>query len=317
MKVSKLVSSIILFVFFGTAVDAQFQMPKVDKVVEMKNRQLIVIINVPDPSLVEKYSRKNNGEIAEEYKQVFGNYNEEMKYIAQKFWNFNSKEILFKTWAEMKDIMRDKSQQDKYIVMYCFSDDNHKGFEWRINGDGNKIVGTRSYFAVCFPDENPLVHYHLAFSNLIPTVTDLVNAISSTNSEFNYMVRHQDKPDMRVMVQENAHILAGKTLLILKSSVPEKMVANISTWYPCSYRLVEDSVMDQEVLSADSACAYVITCRTAAGDYLNWLVNCADGAVIGYTDKGTQMTESVFEPGLRNDFFKEIANICAGQKGMR
>lgn len=304
----KLLSVAFLLVFFTNAIHAQFEIPKTKDVLDMKNRQLIVIINPPDPDVIEKYNNKGKTEIMDEYKQVYGNYNEELKYAVQKFWTFTSGEILYKTWAEVNEMMHDKSQREKYLLMYSLCEDNHYGFDWKIDKNGERIVGTISFFAVAFPGDNPLLHFHIAFPQLIPTATDLAYLVSTINFNLNYVMNHQNNPDLKEMVHENALMLSKKTLLILKSSVSPKVINDIGNYYSCNYKLVEDSVMEQAVLYADPNCAYLI--KFGYGNQVNWIVNCADGATLGYTTRGTEDVPYSADQGLRKEFFQDLGSMC-------
>ncbi|HTB31158.1 MAG TPA: hypothetical protein VK808_03980 [Bacteroidia bacterium] len=318
MKLARSIAAIAIFSFTGTILNAQinehpFDLPKYKDVVDMKNRQLIVLVNPPDPNVVNKYDKKGKMDMAQEYNQIIGNYNENMKYLVQKFWTFNSQEVLYMTWDDMEKMLGDKSKRDKYYIMFCFSEENHKGLDWRLDKNGEEIVGTHTFFGVCFPDDNPLLHFHFLFSGLIPTVVDLTYLISTTNYNFNYVLNHKDITSKKPMVDENAHLLASKTLLLLEKDVSKKVIPDIHTYYPCNFKLVGDSEMMQAVAGGDSTCAYVV--REGFADPMNWIVNCKDGAVLGYSEKESGGGFNAVDMGYYKDFFLDIADFCgAGLK---
>jgi hypothetical protein len=318
MRTNKFIPVIAVFTFIGVMVQAQitehpFDLPRYKDVVDMKNRQLIVLVNPPDPNIVNKYNRKGKVDMIQEYQGIIGNYNDNMKLLVSRFWTFNSKEILYMTWDKMEELLSDKSQRDKYYIMFCFSEENHKGLDWYIDKNGEQIIGTRPFFGICFPDENPLVHYHFAFTQLIPTAVDLAYIIATSNYNFNYVINHKDNGGKKPMVDDNAHILASKTLLVSSSIVSAKVVNDIGQYYPCHFKVVSDSEMIQHVAFGDSTCAYVV--NEGLAEPMNWIINCADGATLGYSEKESGSGLNPVDMGLRKDFFLDIADFCgAGMK---
>jgi len=321
MKIIKVIFVILAISFLAKETQAQFSMPNYKDVLEMKNRQPIVIVNPPNPDIINKFSRKGNDSVMQEYQQIIGNYNENMKSAVKKFWTFNSKEVLFKTRTELSDILQDKSQRNKYIIIYCYSFDTRpkRDMDWTINKSGERITGTRTYFAIGFPDEMPI--YQQALKDLIPSPTILAYYVSVTNYNFNYILNHKDNYKMKDMIEKNAHILSQKTLLILSSSVSPKVMKDINTYYPCNFKLVNEDEMEKAVTSGDPSYAYVIKTgigvQTMVGGQndMNFIVNCEDGATLGYTSYGTIPVPFSTDQGLRKDFFQDIAYFCnAGKK---
>ncbi len=329
MKTCKALLLVFSFTFLATITYAQFNLPRYKDVAEIKNLQPIIIINPPNDDIVKKYDRKSKPEVVQTYEQLIDNYNNTMAAMMKKFWTFNSKEPLFKTRAEVKEITKTRSEKIKYFIIYCYSYESSytHDFDWRIDKGGERVVGTYTHFAVGFLDEPPF--YDVMFPDLLPTPKYIAYMISNTNVKFNYVESHKDNGDYKQMISKNAHLLSGKTLLISKDQVSPKVMGDIGSYYSCSYRLVSDDEMNQAVASGDSASAYVIRCNgsvsnsgmTMGNTDINWIINCADGVPIGYTTKGTSAsagkmftTVTIGDAGLRKDFFQDIASLCAGSK---
>jgi len=323
MKTIKTLLLILPFVLLNTIGHAQFDMPKYNRIQEIKDLQPVVIINPPNPDIINKYDRKSKPEVVQTYEQLIGNYNEAMKIAMKNFWTFNSKEVLFKTRVELNDMLKDKSQRDKYFIIYCYSEETSykRDFDWKINKGGEQVVGTYTHFAIGYPDEMPF--YQVLLHHLLPSATDIGYFISNANYKFNYMLDHKDDYDIKGMVDKNAPILSRKTLLILQDDVSPKVINDIHNYYPCNIKLVADSEMVNEVMSGDSSFAYVIHSNGSTGKSgasfgsidMNWVINCADGAILGYTQDGTDPVPFTTDQGLRKDFFQAIGNFCrAGKK---
>lgn len=65
MNTIKIVSFILFFTLATTMLYAQFDMPKYDRVMDLKDRQPIVIINPPNPDIISKYDKKQTGSSAD------------------------------------------------------------------------------------------------------------------------------------------------------------------------------------------------------------------------------------------------------------
>lgn len=309
-------------IFLGSLLHAQYKIPKLKDIQEIKDKQLIVLINEPDPELVNKYARKGKINSLNEYKQIMGNYNDDMKSAAQKFWKLNDKEILFMTRADAHAMLKDKSQRYKYIIMYCFSFDAtyKRELDWKMEGDGDKIIGTRTYFAIGYLDDVPI--YERSVADLIPSGTFISYMVSMLNYNFNYMLTHNmDKYDINTVVLDNAHLLPKKTLLIAASDISPKVINDIGTYYSCSYKVVSDSALEQAVMSGDPAYAYVIRIGTrepvigGGANDMCWVINCEDGAPLAYTKAGSEYIPETEDQGLRKNFFSDIGADCdAGKK---
>jgi len=310
MKTIKVFSFILSFVFFATILHAQkiqnVQMANYKDVLAAKDRQPIVIVNPPNPDVVNSLTKKGKIEVLQAYQQIIGNYNDNMKALVKKFWTFNSKEVLFKTRVELNEMLKDKSQLDKYVLIYCYSwGPLYKSdFDWKVD-KWDQIYGTQTNFAIGLPNERP---FYLEHVHLIPTPTDLAEYISKANYDFTYILNHKDNCSFKEMISENRNILGKKTLLICKKAISPKVINDVSMYYPCPYKVVDSIEMEHAITTGDPTCAYAIN-----GGGSCYIINCADGASIIYTDKGVGATyTNDFE--LRKDFFIEIANDCKGDK---
>jgi len=74
--------------------------------------------------------------------------------------------------------------------------------------------------------------------------------------------------------------------------------------------VVEDSIIEAAVLTGEPSCAYVIQLGSTANHQM-WLVNCSDGAVLGFTTKGGQFVASIFDRGITKAFFIDAGKMCS------
>jgi hypothetical protein len=311
MKTIKLFNCLTVLILVSVIGNAQvniaLDMPKYKDVAEIKNRQLIVVVNPPDPAIVGKFDKKSMPDVVQQYLQIIGAYNDNMKYFVSKFWKFNSKPVLYKTRAEIDEMMQDKSQRDKYYLMYCYSKSYsiNKDLQLSINHNGEKIEGMTSVFSIGYYNESPF--YTIAVG-LLPTIEELAFYIPTLSCNFNYICSHKDKPAMSDMIDGNAPMLAGKTLLILSDYVNPDFRSEIGKYYPGKFKLVDKEELQRAIVSGDSSCAY------AARQGFVYIVNCQDGAIMGYTTKNVSGIDNPKE-GLRKDFFVDIGDFCrAGMK---
>ena len=261
MRINKILSTIFLFAFFTTILNAQlkFTMPKYKYVAEVKNRQPIVVVNPPDPSMVAKLAKRGTEQAMQEYQQAIGDYNTNMKNAVTKFWTFNSQPVLYKTRAELKDMFRDKSQRDKYVLIYCCSLMYYsRDFDWDVDKNGTKITGQRPTFVISFTfDDDPI--YEFPFDDVIATPIAISYYVSKSNFIFNYLYTKQQDCKMKDMVSDNAHLLSQKTLLIPAEAVSKEIINNLKTYYPCNIKLVGYNEITNAVLSGDPAYVYINT----------------------------------------------------------
>ncbi|HTB31159.1 MAG TPA: hypothetical protein VK808_03985 [Bacteroidia bacterium] len=280
--------------------NAQFEMPRYLDVTDIKNRQPIVVVNPPNSAIVNRFSHKKNADVLQQYNELVDDYNSDMKTLVKKFWTFNTQEILVKTRAEINDMMKDKTERAKYFLIYCYSIDTHPNhdFDWQIDNGGKRLVGGLSHFAIGFPGVAPFYDYD--FTEVLPTSTKLAYFISTANYKFNYVFNHKERSDKKAMMDDNMHLLGNKTLLLLKDDVNPKAAEDIGSWYPCKYKVVDEDEMESKVMAGDTNYAYTLH----AGYF--WIVNCADGAFLGYSLKG--MDEKT--GGMKKEFFLDIAEYC-------
>lgn len=315
MKISKVLSVVFVFAFFTSQLHAQlkFSMPKYKEVLQAKGRQPVVIINPPNPDKMAKLAKRGTDGAMQLYQSSIGDYNTFMKDAVTKFWNFNSKPVLYKTRDEIKEMLNDKSQRDQYIFIYCcdYQDEKHD-LDWNVDSKGKEISGTRPIFEVSLSlGDYPI--FQMPFDGLLPTPVTMSYYVSKTNSIFNYLVALQNDCKMPDMIIKNSPLLSKKTLLILNGSVNKDYIDNIKTYYPCNFKLVDNVELYKAVESGDPAYAYIITTGYGAPlVFMNWVINCEDGAPLAYTDWGKPAAFAVIKNGFDKDFFIDIGKFCSG-----
>lgn len=300
------------FLFLSCLVQAQFDMPAFKDVMALKNRQLIVLVSQPCDDLKKEMDKINDPKLMGECNKYVAYYNNLIKTAVAKFWTFNSGEVLYKTADELNEIMKDKSRRDKYVVMFCFSYTNRHDLDWRTydeGKDGIHITTGIPYFGISVPGESPL--YSIEMPRSIPAEYDLSYAVSTTNFIFNYIINHNADADMKNMISENSNLLSKKTLLILKSSVAPLMVSAVGKYYPGKYKLADYDGMSTIINSGDAGFAYIMHREYNRDNHaaMNWIVNCENGAILGYTRSGTSISGNSDEDNYDKYFFENLGDI--------
>ncbi|HTA27348.1 MAG TPA: hypothetical protein VK809_06155 [Bacteroidia bacterium] len=314
MKLKNILFCAIVIVLFSPVLKAQYEMPKLSDVEEVKNRQPIVIVNPPRPGYVDFYNKKGKTTEAEVYKQVIKDYNDNMKAAVDKFWDFSKKEVLYKTRAELDAMFADKSVQDKYYLIYCYSYyfNYNKDFDWGMIDGGNTVQGSKTLFAIGLPNKKPF--FEIWFNDLVPTPILLMHYVATTNFFFKYILANKTQPDLKDFAEANSDMLSKKTLLLSQEQVSPTVVNDIPSYYPCKYRIVSDEELLKTVLAADSSCAYVATGVYGSKQAINWIINCKDGAPIGYNYKEAMGVSFTTDQGFRKDFFGDLGKFCKDLK---
>ena len=310
MKTMKAIFFILFAYFFTGSIFAQgdVRFLSSDDIKRLKDRQMIVVVSVPDPKIVSKFEGKSKPKVVEEYEQIIKNYNDNMKACVTKFWTINTGEVLYKTRAEVNEMMKDKSNMDKYYLMYCYSigTDGYKSdFSWSINGSGQKIEGHNTNFAIEIPGDKDKFGVHKIFdqdefNGLIPTAVELATFILARNYNFNYILNNNGKIEKDIMLKENMNKLKNKTLLVLKDKLNPKIVDDLGKFYPGKFKLVDEDEMIKAIVSANPDDAYLIKTNFA------YVIDCKDGATLGYSYKGISHSES----GIAKDCFQDLAKYC-------
>lgn len=316
MKIRKLLSITLLLAVFATVLNAQmsaFHIPKYKDVLALKDREVIVVVNPPDQKMMAKLEKKGTDGAINAYQQAIGDYNTFMKNAVTKFWNFNSKPVLYKTREEIKTLYQDKSQHGKYVFIYgsCLGGGPDHDFDWNMDKDGKKVEGTKVIFNVGGELDSPI--YQCVPEELLPSSTSLAFFISETNFLFNYILGQQKDCNMKDMVAENGHLLSQKTLLLNSSTINKDFINDIKTAYPYTFKvfLPDNNEIGNAICSGDPNSAYIIT--TGEGNiFKNWVVSCADGAILAYSDFGKPVAFTLVKHGFDKDFFQEIAKFGQG-----
>ncbi len=310
MKIIKRVLLFIAIGFFVTGVRAQFDMVNYKDIQKLMDRQPIVLVTQADEGLIDKYTKKGKTQICDDYKKIIEVYNANMKAVVNEYWNFGGKQVLFKTPQEISEIQKDKSQNGKYYIIYCYSfGSNKRDVNWTINDKGDEITGTISYFAVGLPNSEPMFQTEL--NHLIPRPVDLVFAVSTANFRFNFMTVHKDKYSTQTIIKSNAGTLAKKTLVILKDKVSPTVMNDIPKYYPGKVKLATQDEYEKSIESGDSTCAYFIENSYNTGqNTIGWIINCSDGALLGSTTACNKVTYYSSDQGYKKPFFEDIAGYC-------
>ena len=90
---------------------AQFGMGKPEDIEQVKKRGIIVIVEKPSERIIKKLTKKGKTTEMDAYKAAIAEYNSNMQAVAEKFWNFSSGKIEYKTIDEVKKTANRKNMQ--------------------------------------------------------------------------------------------------------------------------------------------------------------------------------------------------------------
>ncbi len=263
---------------------------KVSTMQEIQKRDLIVIISKVDDKVMKKVEKKGDADLINTYKVLVDNFNQNMKYAVENFWNFGTGKILFKTYDEYEALMKDKANQSKYAVMSCGQ------FDWQIDEKNNSMTGTVITLSVqlCEPLGGNLYDYGVKLGELVPGKASLICALEREKATYLALLHdHLMKPNFELdkMIKENNHKLVNKTLLIRDNDISSDVKpAQIKASYPLPFKVVTETDLDKIIMAKDSNYAFVGLVIAGTGSEVHfYVIDCADGSIMAESSSGTSI----------------------------
>jgi hypothetical protein len=266
------------FILNPAKVIAQFREGKIEDFNEIKSRKLIVVTEVEDPQVLKDI--ENGKHIANptaalaDYKKYVAEYNQNMKTVIEKCWNFSKKGIEYKTYEEVMKLSKEKNRE--YAFLYCGSsvmspDGVHSmllpNLYYNLFSDskddvnrakGNSVACT--LLKITLIERPRTTVYSCPLTDKLPSKADIEAGIMSMENASDGKNRKEEgtKVSRNDQWYEEFDQLAKKTLLIREDLIDPKFGKDkIAISYPYKYEVVSKDKFDQMVLARTSGYAMV------------------------------------------------------------
>lgn len=275
----KLKSKFFLILFFvGASVQlyAQFGMGKIEEIESVQSRKLIVMIEEPRERMLNKIAKRPKKGTVEDYKADLKTYNENIKTVVEKFWPYNKTDIQYKTYGEIMDLRKTKTQD--YAVIACLSSEARstsagynyaQGLYWVKDIKDDFEDRDDAMFSVILvntiEDFGKKPVFLLPLFDVFPTKASLVYGIKNIENYFNFRIKTKKNgaklKDEQERIEEElakrAPVLKEKILLIRKEWLDKELTeANLKNFYPYKYQICDRAFMDNVVMNSDPKYAY-------------------------------------------------------------
>lgn len=275
-NIVKTIALTVLFNGIAFTCLAQMGMGKVEEIMAVKSRKLIVIVEEPQERIIKKLTKKKKETEIEQYRATLEKYNYEMREVAEKFWPYKENGFEYKTFEEVKRLKKDKNKE--YAVLYCVSQRpssfnsgyvSSDGLEWWAISDEDAANFNDCFVTMIVNQIEDLERrpvYSTPLPDMFPTKAGLVFGITSTANYFDYRIRKKmkgEKVDQQEMVdeqvKENAPKLKEMNLLIRKDLLNKDLPENaISKYYPYKYTVCSKDDIDNAIMNQQDQTAYIM-----------------------------------------------------------
>jgi hypothetical protein len=109
---------LVISIFYISSSHAQFSFGKLDDILKIKERTLLVVLKSENPQTLEKLI--NDPEKLNDYKTSISLYNKSLRDAFQSEWKL-SREIKYITWKQLVEIEKNDSQNDKFAYFKNFT----------------------------------------------------------------------------------------------------------------------------------------------------------------------------------------------------
>jgi hypothetical protein len=286
-----------VYVSFG-----QFGMGNVKEIKEVQKRKLIVVLET-----VAAKGKDNNS-----YINDINTYNENIKFIAEKYWPYNKDSIIYKTYDEVEKMKKMKSKN--YAVLYCISATPSKlmsgyfhenGILWEDDMDKHvldKETLTSTNFEINLIEKfGKQAVYSTPLFEVFPNKSSLIFGIQNAISYFDFRVKKKEKEkninaeeELNLMISQNASMLKSKTLLIREDWSDKEMSDDeIKKHYGYEYKICTKSEFETAIVNNDPGYAYfaVLPMVVSSRDknfvvFVQYIYNCEDHKLLGFVKPG-------------------------------
>lgn len=289
----KKLSLIFLFtLLFISNSNAQMGFGKLEDVMEVQEKTLLVITDAQSSSLLKKIEK--DPEKYKEYSDEIDQYNLALKEAFTKTWTFSNK-IEYITQEELASIEKDKSKKGNY----AYFDNQINRSPSRFTSSSSKAGDPDTYSLVLGLTDQKKPVYQMMYATLHPSEADLTFIIQQFQNYLNTRIAlktdKKSKKDIREELKENANLLKTKTLLLDENFVDDDLKKNINEIYKFKYKLTSKEEIDKAILSRNAEIAYIraipITQQSGGKNsvvklskliFVQYVISAEDGKILGY-----------------------------------
>jgi hypothetical protein len=336
--------------FFGASFQlyAQYGMGKIEEIEAVQSRKLIVMVEEPRERMLNKIAKRPKKGTVEDYKTDLQTYNENIKAVVEKFWPYNKAGIQYKTYDEIMNLRKTKTQD--YAVIACLSSEARRtsagynyaqGLYWVKDIKDDFEDRDDAMFSVIMvntiEDFGKQPVFYLPLFDVFPTKASLVYGIKNIESYFNLRIKTKKNGakmrDERERIEEEmakrAPALKEKTLLIREEWLDKELTeANLKNFYPYKYQICDRAFMDNIVMNSDSKYAYGVVLPYVMSNsnstyiaYYQYAMDAADSQLMCFVKPSTggmMLANSVTgKAGNRNFTIKVITKMVEQIKGIK
>jgi hypothetical protein len=340
---------VVLF-FLGASIQlyAQYGMGKIEEIEAVQSRKLIVMIEEPRERMLNKIAKRPKKGTVEDYKADLKTYNENVKAVVEKFWPYNKTGIQYKTYSEIMELRKTKTQE--YAVIACLSSEARstsagynyaQGLYWvkDIKDDfEDRDDGMFSVIMVnTIEDFGKRPVFFLPLFDVFPTKASLVYGIKNIENYFNLRINtkkngakmRDEQERIEEEMAKRAPKLVEKTLLIREEWLDKELTEeNLKTFYPYKYQICDRAFMDNVVMNLDPKYAYGVvlpyvmsTSNSNFVVYYQYAMDAADSQVMCFVKPstgGVMLASGVTgKAGNRNFTIKVITKMVEQIKGIK
>jgi len=271
----KLFSSILLILLlaFITCPNSFAQLssfggPNIQDINSIKNRTLIVIVEVPQQRVLDKLKKKGKDNYIDAYYKAIDNYNNNMKDAVGKFWEF-SKDVEYKT-AEQVDSITKLHTKD-FAVLRCVSTWGNpnlgggisiSGLNWRYsdikNPQPDETITWRDFsvMEISLIENKYSGVCYINLQDFFPLESDMIYGLRSIQSTFKNKEDKIGSGQAMSSVKQNALQLKNKTLVIRNDLVDQELKTDdIKNIYPYNFEIADSVGYENHFINADDGYA--------------------------------------------------------------
>ncbi len=287
----KVLSIVVITFLFSSTVYAQFGFGKLEDILEMKEKTLLIVLKSEIPKTAKKL--KDNLEKLNEYKNSIKLYNEHIMNAFDSEWKL-SNEVKYITWKQLNEIEKNDSQKDKFAYFKNFTRSaNHFSFMGSI---------PENTFEIGLTNKNKAVYSILYASENMMNEADAIFIVQQIQNYLNGRIElksgKKSKKELKKEFKERANKLKNKILLLDIKLITSNLKKKIKTIYPYKYEIVNKKVIDKAIIEKSENIAYIrpipvaqITNKNGIEKvskqlYLQYIINAFDGELLTYIAPG-------------------------------
>ena len=290
MKIKLL--SCLFFLMISQLTSAQFGSGKLEDVQAVQKAPLLVVLQAKNDKVLKKITKKDGDEAAQKYLTNIETTNASLKNGITASWLYTS-DITFITEAEL-DKYDTKSNKNKYAILTAGRELGDNGYSML----QSKGLLTTYNYGIYLTGKRKRVYGMLTRSSQL-TEGDIVfmsqQIQNYLNARLDLKSGKMSRKEMTADLNENAAIIADKTLWIAEEDLKKDFVKKIKKMYPYQLKVTTKEAIDAEIINKKSDICYLrivpVGQQTAGGGgplktskliYVQYVLDAEDGKILAY-----------------------------------